>query len=99
MLIYSDSSKESDGGRIATAVFGRSGIVVAQAAAFLYIFGSGLFGYDPINILVIYGLFSIFAQSEQEVPCLNELDDLDLGRSFLAIFGSVIVALTLIPII
>jgi len=90
---------QSDGGRIATAVFGRSGIVVAQAAAFLYIFGSGLFGYDPINILVIYGLFSIFAQSEQEVPCLNELDDLDLGRSFLAIFGSVIVALTLIPII
>lgn len=81
------------------AVFGRNGIVLAQAAAFLYIFGSALVGYDPINILIVYGFFSIFAQSEQELPCLNELDDLDLGRSFLAIFGSIIVALTLIPII
>lgn len=81
------------------SVFGRNGIVLAQAASFFFIFASSLFGYDPINILIVYGFFSIFAQSEQEVPCLNELDDIDLARSFLAIFGSIIVALTLIPII
>jgi len=89
---------QSDGGRIATAVFGRNGIVLAQAFTYFAVFGAAIFGYDEANILGLYALFSVFAQRELEVPCVNEIDDLDLGRSFLAIFGSVVVALTLIPI-
>jgi len=72
--------------------------VLAQAFTYFAVFGAAIFGYDEANILGLYALFSVFAQRELEVPCVNEIDDLDLGRSFLAIFGSVIVALTLIPI-
>merc|ERR1719223_740985 len=53
---------QSDGGRIAMAVFGRNGHVLASFFAYCFIFGSALFGLDNNNILLYYGIFFLVRQ-------------------------------------
>ena len=88
----------TDGGRISVAFFGRSFSRVVQGTALLIMIVCGFFGGDEVNTLLLYAVFCQFWQKEAEVPCRNEVDELDSVRGFLAIGASLIVMLTLIPL-
>ncbi len=87
----------TDGGRIAVAFFGRSFARVAQGFFILSLAFAGLFGADQTNVLLCYAIFTQFWQKEPEVPCRNEVDELDSLRGFTAIALSVLVLLILTP--
>lgn len=87
----------TDGGRIAVAFFGRSFARVTQGFFILSLAFAGLFGADQTNVLLCYAIFTQFWQKEPEVPCRNEVDELDSLRGFAAIALSVLVLLILTP--
>ncbi|KAL7543542.1 hypothetical protein ACHAXR_012847 [Thalassiosira sp. AJA248-18] len=88
----------TDGGRISLSFFGRSFSRVVQGTAILVLVIAGFFGADQANTLLCYAIYCNFFQKEAEVPCRNEVDELDTARGFLAIGVSLIVMLTLIPL-
>lgn len=87
----------TDGGRIATALFGRNGFLLLQGLTIVILASAGLFGNDQNHILVSYALFAVITQKVLEVPCRNEIDSLDVTRGLLAIAVWVLTALILIP--
>jgi len=89
----------SDGGRISQAIFGRNGHSVIQGMIYLAIFGSSFFGFDQSNILLAYGLFCLFGQSELEIPCRDEIVPVPLPRVFIALGAWTFVGLTLLPLV
>ena len=88
----------TDGGRISLAFFGRSFSRVVQGTALLVLVISGFFGADEVNILLCYAIYAQFFQKEAEVPCRNEVDELDSVRGLVAIAMSLLVLLTLTPL-
>lgn len=78
--------------------FGRSFSRVVQGTALLILVLSGVFGADDSAMLLVYGIFGQFFQKEPEIPCRNEVDELDATRGFVAIGMSVFVILTLVPL-
>jgi len=90
---------DSDGGRISQAIFGRNGHSVIQGMIYLAIFGSSFFGFDQSNILLAYGLFCLFGQSELEIPCRDEIVPVPLPRVFIALGAWTFVGLTLLPLV
>lgn len=88
----------TDGGRICTAFFGRSFSKVVQGTAILLLVLAGFFGADKPNTLLCYAIFCQCFASELEIPCRNEVDELDSLRGLVAIGMSLIVVLTLIPL-
>jgi len=87
----------TDGGRIATTIFGRNGFLLVQGLTYLVLLSAGIFGNDHNHFLVAYGLLTFFTQKRLEVPCRNEIDPLDIPRGLLAIAVWVLAALILIP--
>jgi membrane-associated protease RseP (regulator of RpoE activity) len=87
----------TDGGRVAVAMFGRRGAYVVKTFTTLLLCISGLFGLDQANILLSYALFATIWQRELETPSRNEADELDFGRGLLGIFAALLVGLALIP--
>ena len=61
---------------------------------------TNLFGYDSYNIFIYYVIVYIylFQQNETDIPCKNEVDDIDNVRGLFAIFMGMIVALCLVPV-
>lgn len=59
---------------------------------------AGFFGADQANILLCYAIYCQIWQKEAEVPCRNEVDELDSVRGLVAIGVSLIVILSLIPL-
>jgi len=88
----------TDGGRIALAMFGRRGAFVAKLFTTLILAGSGLFGLDSVNILILYLVFTLVWQRELDSPVRNEVDELDVSRGLLGIASTILVGLILIPI-
>merc|ERR1712029_899478 len=88
----------TDGGRICVSFFGRSFARVVQTTAILLLVIAGFFGMDNANILLCYAIYCQLWQMEAEVPCRNEVDELDLARGFVAIGMSLIVVLILVPL-
>ncbi|KAL3817745.1 hypothetical protein ACHAXA_010965 [Cyclostephanos tholiformis] len=88
----------TDGGRISLTFFGRSFSRVVQGTALLTLIVAGFFGIDQMNIFLCYAIFCQIWQRDLEVPCRNEVDELDSVRGFIAIVISLIVILTLIPL-
>ena len=88
----------TDGGRISVAFFGRSFSRVVQGTTLLGLVLSGFFGADNQDTLLCYAIYTQFFQKEPEVPCRNEVDELDTVRGFLAIGISVLVLLILTPL-
>mmetsp|Transcript_6282 Transcript_6282/g.12024 ORF Transcript_6282/g.12024 Transcript_6282/m.12024 type:complete len:96 (+) Transcript_6282:1736-2023(+) len=84
----------TDGGRVSLALFGRSGAQAAGLFALIALFIQGLFSSD---LLLFYFAFITFFQSEAEIPCRNEVDDITFGRVLLATLSGVLVLLSLIP--
>lgn len=84
----------TDGGRVALALFGRSGSQAAGFFALIALFFQGIFSSD---LLLFYFAFMTFFQSEGEIPCRNEVDDIDFSRVLLSTFAGVLVLLSIIP--
>lgn len=84
----------TDGGRIATSLFGRSGTQLVSLITFIGMFLLGLSGSD---LILFYFSYVVFFQSELEIPQRNEVDDMDFSRVLLATATGVLVLLTLIP--
>lgn len=87
----------TDGGRMSLAFFGRSSSRALQVVAIVILVIANFFGGDPSNILLCYAGFTQTWQGEPEVPCRNEIDELDLVRGFLAIGMWTFATLTLVP--
>jgi len=85
----------TDGGRVALALFGRSG---AQLLSFLTDVFLFLGGITKSDTMLLYFSFVAFFQSELEIPLRNEVDEVDFGRSLLAIASGVLVLLTITPL-
>ena len=88
----------TDGGRISVAFFGRSFSRVVQGTTLLVLVLSGIFGADNQDTLLCYAIYTQFFQKEPEIPCRNEVDELDTGRGFIAIATGLIVLLILTPL-
>ena len=84
----------TDGGRISIALFGRSG---SQAVTFASLATLFILGISSSDLLLFYFAFIIFFQSELEIPCRNEVDDVEFSRVVVAIFAGFLMLLTLIP--
>ncbi|KAL3782636.1 hypothetical protein ACHAW5_001780 [Stephanodiscus triporus] len=67
----------TDGGRICVSFFGRSFSCVVQGTALLALVIAGFFGADQVNVLLCYAVFCQIWQKELEIPCRNEVDELD----------------------
>ncbi|KAL3756662.1 hypothetical protein ACHAWU_002565 [Discostella pseudostelligera] len=88
----------TDGGRICITFFGRSFSRVVQGTTILLLVLAGFFGADKANTLLCYAIFTQCFQNEAEIPCRNEVDELDSFRGIVAIGMSLIVVLTLMPL-
>jgi len=88
----------TDGGRISQSLFGRKWARVVSGLSLLILVLSGVFGLDESNILLSYVLIVTIWQRNPEIPCKNEVDDVDFGRVSVAIAAAMLAALTLIPL-
>lgn len=95
--LYVLPNQDTDGGRVAVAMFGRRGAYVVKTFTTLLLCVSGLFGLDQANIFLTYALFTAIWQRELETPTRNEADELDFARGLVGIFAALLVGLTLIP--
>ena len=83
---------------MALTIFGRRGFFLVKALSILAVCAAGLFGLDSTEILLVYALFVVLWQREEETPALNEVDDLSTLRGLAAFPVMVLVALSLIPL-
>ena len=88
----------TDGGRICVTFFGRSFSRVVHGTTLFALVLAGIFGADQTNIFLCYAIFCQIWQSGIEIPCRNEVDELDSVRGIVAIAASLIVMLTLCPL-
>lgn len=84
----------TDGGRAAIALFGRAGKLSAGTFAIFVLFVFGAMGSD---LFLFYALFCLVYQTGNEIPARNEVDKLDLPRSFTAVALYVLAALSIVP--
>ena len=97
--IFLSLSSDTDGGRIALAMFGRKGTYLVNTFTTIIICGLGIFGLDQSRILLMYVLFTLLWQRELESPARNEVEELDFPRGVLGIATSLLVALVLVPML
>ena len=76
------------------AIFGRSG---SQAVTFGSLLAMFTVGLTQSDMLLFYFSFIVFCQSELEVPCRNEVDDVGIPSVLLAGLSGFLMLLTLIP--
>lgn len=88
---------DTDGGRIAIAMFGRRGSYIVKTFTTILLCGAGIFGFDNSSVLLIYALFAMIWQRELEAPARNEVEELDFTRGALGIAVALLVALSLAP--
>jgi hypothetical protein len=90
-------SADTDGGRIAVAMFGRRGAYIVKSFTAVLLCAFGIFGFDESRILLVYVIFAQLWQRELETPVANEVEELDFPRGALGIAAALMVALALIP--
>lgn len=88
---------DTDGGRIALAMFGRRGSYIVQTFTTALLCIAGIVGLDNTGWLLTYALFAAIWQREGEIPIRNEVDELDFPRGAIGIMAALVVALVLIP--
>ena len=74
----------TDGGRVATALFGRQAGSVITAFTLLCMFLLGLLGND---VALYYAAVAAVTQRDQEVPMMEEVEGVDDARALLSIIG------------
>jgi len=80
------------------ALFGRPLNRFVQAFTIFFLVAIGFFGLDESNVLLTYVIFTFWTQRENEIPCRNEVDDIDFGRVLTAIGSLSLVVLSLTPL-
>lgn len=88
----------TDGGRIALSIFGRSFLRFARSLTLGLLILAGLFGSDQANLLIVYAIVAQIWMSEPEIPCKNEVDGIDDIRLFIGVSVAVLVGLAVIPL-
>ena len=69
-----------------------------QVLTIFFLLAIGFFGYDDSNLFLCYIIYAYWTQRENEIPCRNEIDDVDFGRVLVAIASTMLVILALTPI-
>lgn len=87
----------TDGGRIAVAMFGRRGAYIVKSCTTVLLCVIGLFGFDQSRLFLVYVIFTQFWQRELETPAINEVEELDFLRGAIGIVTALVVALALVP--
>ncbi len=98
-MVYSLSPffLDTDGGRVALSLFGRSISRVVRTGTIGLIVISSFFGGDNMNILLFYTIYAQIWQRESEIPSKNEIENVDDIRAITAFVTGLLVALTVIP--
>ncbi len=81
------------------ALFGRSVSRVVRTGTIGIIVFCSFFGGDSVNLLLFYTIYAQLWQRECEIPCTNEIENVDNVRAGVALATGLLVALTVIPII
>lgn len=81
------------------SLFGRSISRVVRTTTIGIIVFSSFFGGDLMNILLFYTIYAQIWQRESEIPCKNEIENVDNVRAVVALLTGVLVALAVIPMI
>ena len=68
-----------------------------QAITVFILIAVGFFGLDESNLFLTYVLYAFGTQRENEIPCRNEVDDIDFARVLTAIASLFVVVLALTP--
>lgn len=87
----------TDGGRVSQSVFGRFGHALLGVGMTIALIVAMIF-QDPRDIFLGYLIVNSFAQKDQELPCRDEVKELDLVRVMLGFLAWVLAALILFPI-
>ena len=88
----------TDGGRVAQALFGRSFAKFIRGVALAMMVLAGFFGGDEVNLLLFFAIFAQIWQKEPEIPCKNEIDGVSDGRAILAFAAAFLVGLAVVPL-
>lgn len=87
----------TDGGRVSQAIFGRAGHLVVGSATWVTLLVATLFVDQSSDILLGAWAVNNVCQNDMEIPCREEVTNVDIYRS-LAGFGLYFVAvLALVP--
>jgi hypothetical protein len=89
--------EDTDGGRLSLALFGRSVSRVVRTGTIGIIVFCSFFGGDSVNLLLFYTIYAQLWQRECEIPCKNEIENVDNVRAGVALATGLLVALTVIP--
>jgi len=87
----------TDGGRLSLSLFGRLGHSAVSGLLWFGLLVACLFGGGGTNLLVGAWIIWNFAQNDPEIPCRDEVTDVDLGRAAAALILWFSAALILIP--
>eukprot|EP00558_Chaetoceros_sp_UNC1202_P010603 CAMPEP_0197234186 /NCGR_PEP_ID=MMETSP1429-20130617/1990_1 /TAXON_ID=49237 /ORGANISM="Chaetoceros sp., Strain UNC1202" /LENGTH=863 /DNA_ID=CAMNT_0042692531 /DNA_START=24 /DNA_END=2615 /DNA_ORIENTATION=- len=88
----------TDGGRAATALFGRSFAKFIRGVTLVALVGAGFFGGDEANLLLFFAIFAQLWQKEPVIPCQNEVDGVSDSRAVLAFMTAFLVGLAVVPL-
>ncbi len=96
--MFRSSFADTDGGRVATSVFGRSFAKFVRGLTLIFLVGAGFFGGDQANVLLFFAIFAQIFQREPVIPCKNEVDGVDDFRAIIAFATVFLVGLAVIPL-
>jgi len=88
----------TDGGRIALSVFGRSLSRVTRTVTIGIIVISSFFVGDALNVLLFYTIYAQIWQRDPEIACKNEVENVNDVRAVIAVFTGLLTALAVIPL-
>lgn len=89
----------TDGGRVALSIFGRSLSNVVRTITVVGMIAAGLFGDDKANLLLFFAVYSQIWQRETEIPCKNEVDGIDDFRVIVGFVSLFLAGLAIVPLI
>ena len=82
------------------SLFGRSiSRVVRTTTIGIIVFSSFFLLGNEMNVLLFYTIFAQIWQRESEIPCKNEIENVDDVRGIIALVTGLLVALSVIPMI
>lgn len=88
----------TDGGRVAQALFGRTFSKFVRGVAIAMMILAGFFGGDEVNLLLFFAIFAQIWQKEPEIACKNEIDSVSDERAVLAFATAFLVGLAVVPL-
>lgn len=81
------------------SLFGRSVSRVVRSGTIGLIVFASFFGGETVNLLLFYTIYAQIWQRDSEIPCKNEVENVDNVRAVVALATGLLVALSVIPMI